>query len=97
MPTTKSNLDLNTRKKLEALAKMDDFKLSDLIRIYSSHFGNRDLDEITENGMKIIEEVEILAMHEEGGDGRVYSSVEEYLASLENISLNDKSRRTQNI
>lgn len=92
MPTAKSSLDLNTRKKLEALAKMDDFKLSDIIRIYLSHFENRDLDEITENGMKIIEEVELLAMQEEGGDGKIYSNVEELISDLD-----DQSRETQSI
>ncbi len=75
-------LDPKIRKSLQGLADSHEFRLTDLARLYLAHYPGRDLKEITENGMPVIEEIELLAMKEEGGDGKIYSSAEELMKDL---------------
>ena len=78
-------IDDNIKRQLEGLAKLKGINLSALIKLYITKKMNKDLNEITENGMTVAEELELLAMREEGGNGKVYNSAEEYIEYLKSL------------
>ena len=82
MSTIAFRADDELKMKLEHIAKNKGINLSALVKLYLTTSLKRDLNEITENGMTVAEELELLAMKEEGGDGKVYNSVEDYIAHL---------------
>lgn len=83
MTTIAFRVDETLKKQLEHLAKYKGINLSALIKMYLTEVSKRDLNRITENGMTVAEELEILMMAEEGGDGKIYDSAKEYIKSLD--------------
>ena len=82
MTTIAFRANESMKQELEHLAKRKGINLSALIKMYLTEVSRRDLNQITENGMTVAEELEILMAIEEGGDGKVYDSAEEYIKSL---------------
>jgi hypothetical protein len=82
MSTIAFRADDELRMKLECIAKNKGINVSALIKLYLTTALKKDLNEITENGMTVAEELELLAMREEGGDGKVYKSAEDYIKHL---------------
>ena len=56
--------------------------LSALIKLYLTKEIKKDLNEVTENGMTVAEELELLAMAEEGSTGEVFHSADELIKHL---------------
>lgn len=83
MTTIAFRADENLKKELEHLAKRNGISLSSLIKMYLTKAKNHDLNEITENGMTVAEELELLIMHEEGDDGKVYDNVADLIKDLD--------------
>lgn len=73
------------KHQLEHLARHKGINLSALIKMYLKQAVIKDLNEVTENGMTVAEELELLVMRAEGGTGKVYYGVDEYLKSLEEL------------
>ena len=70
-------------QQLENLAKYKGINKSALIKLQLTQFLKEELNKVTENNMTVAEELEILMAMEEGGDGKVYNSVEDYIKSLD--------------
>lgn len=70
------------QQKLKRLAKQKGVNVSSLIKVYLTYALRANLDEITENGMTVFEEMELLMMSDEGGDVKIYDSVDDYIKSL---------------
>jgi predicted transcriptional regulator len=81
MSTIAFRADDELRMKLEHIAKNKGVNLSALIKLYLTTALKKDLNEITENGMTVAEELELLAMDAEGDTGKTYS-VDEYIKYL---------------
>lgn len=82
MSTIAFRADDELKMKLEHIAKNKGINTSALIKLYLTTALKKDLNEITENGMTVAEELELLAMGEEGGDGKIYDSVEDLIKDL---------------
>lgn len=91
MTTIAFRLDEQLKKKLTSIAKNKGINLSALIKMYLTQSVKRDLNEITENGMTVAEELELLAQAEEGSTGEIYNNVEDFIKSLNE----DQDWRTQ--
>ena len=70
------------KKKLEYLAKHKGINTSALIKMYLTKSLKQDLNEVTENGMTVAEELELLMMDAEGDDGTVYENVNDLMKDL---------------
>lgn len=81
MSTIAFRADDEMKMKLEHIAKNKGINLSALIKLYLTTSLKRDLNEITENGITVAEELELLIMQEEGSTGKTYS-VDEYIKHL---------------
>jgi len=79
MTTIAFRVDDNFKTKLEVIAKNKGINISSLIKMYLTSALKKDLNEITENGMTIAEELELLIMKEEGGNGKMYSNTKDLL------------------
>lgn len=75
--------DEELKKQLQHLAKLKGINLSALIKLYLKQSIKKDLNEITENGMTVAEELELLMAKEEGDDGKVYHSVGDLMKDLD--------------
>ena len=82
MSTIAFRADDELKMKLEHIAKNKGINTSALIKLYLTTALKKDLNEITENGMTIAEELELLIMKEEGGDGKVYNNVDDLMNDL---------------
>ena len=82
MSTIAFRADNELKLKLEHIAKNKGINLSALVKLYLTVMIKKDLNEITENGMTVAEELELLIMREEGGDGKTYESVEDLMKDL---------------
>lgn len=71
------------KKQLENLAQHKGINLSALIKLYLTKAIRKDLNEKTVNGMTVAEELELLAMKEEGSDGKMHNSVDELMSDLD--------------
>lgn len=82
MSTIAFRSDEDLKRQLQHLAKLKGINLSALIKLYLTQSIKKDLNEITENGMTVAEELELLMMKEEGGDGIIYENVDDYMNYL---------------
>lgn len=82
MSTIAFRADDELKMKLEHIAKNKGINTSALIKLYLTTALKRDLNEITENGMTVAEELELLVMDEEGSDGKIYDNVDELIKDL---------------
>lgn len=81
MSTIAFRADDEMKMKLEHIAKNKGINLSALVKLYLTTALKKDLNEMTENGMTVAEELDLLIMQEEGGTGKTYS-VDEYIKYL---------------
>jgi len=70
------------KQKLLSLASSKGISLSALIKLYLTEAMKKDLSQITENGITKAEELELLIMNEEGSDGIVYDSVDDFMTEI---------------
>lgn len=84
MSTIAFRVDENLKRELEHLAKRNGISLSALIKMYITKAKNRDLNELTENGMTVSEELELLVMDSEKFDGKTYG-LDEYIKHIKSL------------
>ena len=73
------------KQKLSLLAERKGINLSAFIKLLLTEALNEELNRITENGMTVGEELELLMMDAEGDTGKTYS-VDEF---IEHLNSND--------
>jgi hypothetical protein len=92
MTTIAFRSDESLRGKLEHLAKYKGINLSALIKLYLTKAVKTDLSEVTENGITVAQELEILAAQADGTHGKAYSDVKEFIGDLDR-NVNDNKNR----
>jgi hypothetical protein len=70
------------KKQLTLLAENKGINLSALIKLLLTESLKKELSRVTENGMTVAEELELLAMDAEGDDGKVYDNVDDLIKDL---------------
>ena len=70
------------KQALEKLSKLKGISLSALIKMYLTTELKKELSQITENGMTLAEELDILLTLEEGSEGKEYKDVESLIKYL---------------
>jgi hypothetical protein len=76
MTTIAFKADNNFKIALEKVSDMKGITLSALIKMYLTKNLKEELSEITQNGITVGEELDLLFALEKGSDGKVYSNVE---------------------
>lgn len=71
------------KRQLEQLARLKGINMSSLIKLYLTKDIKRELSRITENGMTVADELELLTRMEEGDDGKEYDNVGDLIKDLE--------------
>jgi antitoxin component of RelBE/YafQ-DinJ toxin-antitoxin module len=82
MATVAFKTEESFKDTLSRLAKLKGITLSALIKLYLTASVKKELSVVTENGLTMAEEIEVLIREQEGRAGKIYESSDTFFDAL---------------